>query len=125
MAEPELAEHIDCLLRHRFANAALADRVERVAREPLRKLAPQERLIGLLRKLEKHRLSLQPVCRTVAAALGYYDPNDEESRRLQELVRHEGAGSVLTQICHLTPDEEGYRLCLAEWIALNNSQELR
>ncbi len=123
LAERELVEHVDCLLRFRFANAALADRVQRVARQPLRKLGPEERLIGLLRKLEKHDLPLQPVCRTVAAALRYDDPGDEESQRLQTLIRREGAGGVLARICQLQPGEEGHRLCLAEWTALNNPKE--
>jgi mannitol-1-phosphate 5-dehydrogenase len=123
LAERELAEHVDCLLRYRFASVVLADRVERVARQPLRKLGPQERLVGLLRKLEKHRLPLRPVCRTIAAALRYDDPRDDESRRLQALIRREGPGGVLAEICQLKPEEEGHRLCLAEWAALNNPKE--
>ncbi|HPM83286.1 MAG TPA: hypothetical protein PLF81_21435 [Candidatus Anammoximicrobium sp.] len=123
LAERDLVEHVDCLLRFRFANAALADRVQRVARQPLRKLGPEERLIGLLRKLEKHHLPLQPICRTVAAALRYDAPGDEESQRLQTLIRREGAGGVLATICQLQPGEEGHRLCLAEWTALNNPKE--
>ncbi len=119
----DLTEHLECLLRYRFANEHLADRVDRVARQPLRKLGPQERLIGLLRRLEAHRLPLQPVCRTVAAALCYDDPRDADSRQLQALVRREGAGGVLTKVCQLTPGEEGYRLCLAEWTALWRTRE--
>ena len=54
-----LNEHVQCLVAHRYANAALADRVERVARSPLRKLGPDERLTGLLRRLEAHQLPIE------------------------------------------------------------------
>jgi len=111
LAAAELREHVDCLVRYRFANVALADRVERVARQPLRKLGPQERLVGLLRKLEKHRLPIAPVCRTIGAALHYFHEADSESARLREW----GAERVLVEVCGLPPGEEAYRLCRAAW----------
>lgn len=111
LAVAELREHVDCLVRYRFANVALADRVERVARQPLRKLGPQERLVGLLRKLQKHQLPIAPVCRTIAAALRYFNPTDAESVKMREL----GPERVLVEVCGLSPDEEAHRLCRAAW----------
>ncbi|NLX55219.1 MAG: hypothetical protein GXY58_08905 [Planctomycetaceae bacterium] len=118
-----LDEHVDRLVRFRFANVRLADRVDRVARQPLRKLGPQERLVGLLRQLTPLGLPLQPVCRTIAAALCYDDPCDEESQQLQALVRRGGPGHVLATVCQLEPAEDGHRRCLAEWLALHNPEE--
>lgn len=43
-----LVDHVDDLL-HRFENRALADTIERVARDPQRKMEPGDRLIGALR----------------------------------------------------------------------------
>lgn len=123
IAADALREHVDCLVRYRFANTALADRVERVARQPLRKLGPQERLVGLLRLAAKHALPVKPVCRAIAAALHYDDPRDAESRQLQARVRADGPGRVLQEVCGLQPDEENHRLCLAEWAAMNKPQE--
>lgn len=123
IAANALREHVECLVRYRFANTALADRVERVARQPLRKLGPQERLVGLLRRAEKHRLPVTPVCRAIAAALHYDDPRDAESRQLQAWVRADGPSRVLQEICGLHPEEEHHRLCLAEWTAMNKSKE--
>ena len=89
--------------------------MERVARQPLRKLGPNERLIGLLRKLERHGLPIRPVCRTIAAALRYAQPGDPESEKLQEMIRMGGAESVLQTVCELDPDEEAFRTCMQEW----------
>jgi mannitol-1-phosphate 5-dehydrogenase len=108
----ELREHARILLEYRFANRELADTVRRVARDPLRKLGPQERLVGLLRRLQKHGLPIAPVCRTIAAALCYDDPNDEACARMRAMLEAGGPGSVLSDICGIQPDEEAYAFCL-------------
>ena len=115
----ELTGHSDNLVRHRFANQALADPVERVARQPLRKLGPDERMVGLLRKLERHGLPIRPVCRTIAAALCYADPGDDESRRLQEMIRSTGPEQVLQNQCGMKPGEAALRICLEEWATIS------
>lgn len=43
--QPRLVEHVDDLL-HRFDNRALGDTVERVIRDPQRKMAPHDRVLG-------------------------------------------------------------------------------
>lgn len=43
-----LARHIDDLIA-RFGNRALGDTVERVGRDPIRKLAPEDRILGAYR----------------------------------------------------------------------------
>lgn len=101
-----LDEHLDHLIYHRFSNRYLADKVERVARQPLRKLGPNERLIGLLRKLERHGLPIQSVCRTIAAALCYAQSDDPES--------------VLQTVCGLDPDEEAFGICIEEYFRIKN-----
>jgi hypothetical protein len=48
-----------------------------------------------------------------------YDvPADEDSRTLQEMLRVDGPGRVLIDICGMEPDEQCYRLCLDEWAAI-------
>jgi mannitol-1-phosphate 5-dehydrogenase len=116
-----MASHVDDLLRHRFANRALADTVRRVARQPLRKLGPEERLVGLLRRLGRHGLAIAPVCRTIAAAMAYRDPDDAEAVRMAALLARGGAARVLREVCGLHPEEEAHRACMAEWMELRAS----
>lgn len=57
-----LVEHVDDLI-HRFGNRALGDIVERVGRDPIRKTAPGDRLLGayvaaLRQQVPTHHLSL-------------------------------------------------------------------
>jgi mannitol-1-phosphate 5-dehydrogenase len=118
MEGSDLAEHVRVLIGHRFANRELADTVRRVARSPLRKLGPEERLTGLLRKLAAHGLATEPVCRTIAAAMHYDDPDDAECERMKEMIRRGGPGRVLAEVCGLDPAGPLHRECLNQWRAI-------
>lgn len=62
----DLNAHINDLL-HRFKNPYLSDTVSRVARDPIRKLQPSDRLVGAARSCET--LSITPVYLSFAIAL--------------------------------------------------------
>jgi len=66
-----LQDHVRDLLR-RFANKGLADTIERVCKDPLRKLAPQDRLVGALNLCRKHNLSSTWIAVGTAAALRFH-----------------------------------------------------
>lgn len=64
----ELLPHIDDLLL-RFRNRALADTCARVGGDPVRKLGPNDRLIGAARLCEKHSIIPHHITAGVAAAV--------------------------------------------------------
>ena len=109
----EMRAHLDELMHCRFANRGLADTVQRVAREPLRKLARGERLVGLVELLARHRLPTRSAACIIAAALRYQSDADAESLRLQEMVARDGAAAVLRNICGFEINDEVYRECLS------------
>ncbi|MDD3745857.1 MAG: mannitol dehydrogenase [Anaerostipes sp.] len=65
----ELKAHIDDLLR-RFQNKYLGDTIERVGREPLRKLQPKDRLVGAARNCETQ--GILPLHLSLAIACGLF-----------------------------------------------------
>ncbi len=105
MDAAEMHYHLDCLVHWRFANRELADSVRRVGRDPLRKLGPEERLIGLVRLLQSCGLPTTPVARVIGAALHYCDPDNQESVRLREMILSDGPNMVLTSVCGLSEAE--------------------
>ncbi|MDN0198593.1 hypothetical protein [Streptomyces sp. S.PNR 29] len=96
----------------RYGNAELADPVTRVAREPLRKLSPGDRLLGpvaLLRQAAQ-RVPAHFALGTAAALLyGYGDEAvpaaDASARRLRRLLTERGVFAVLTGVCGLAADD--------------------
>lgn len=75
----ELKAHIDDLLL-RFQNSDLHDTVERVGREPLRKLKPDDRLVGVLRGCE--HAGILPVYLSFAVACALYNVTKDSASEL-------------------------------------------
>jgi len=99
-----LREHVNDLLR-RFANRALADPVLRLARDPLRKLAPNDRLVGAARTAEVAGILPLNLAWGIAGALAFDAPQDRVAQELQQLIAEQGVESVLCQICKIDPKE--------------------
>jgi mannitol-1-phosphate 5-dehydrogenase len=109
----EAARHTAELVAIRFANQALADPIRRVARDPVRKLGPEDRLVGLLRRLERHNLPTDGVCRAIAAALHYHDDEDAQSGELSALVNAGGPALALERICKIVPGDPGFETIIS------------
>ncbi|MCE5198511.1 MAG: hypothetical protein ABFD54_03355 [Armatimonadota bacterium] len=112
MDQSEMDKHIETLLNYRYVNRGLGDTVQRVARSPIRKLGPGERLVGLVRLLQQCDLPTLPVSRVIGAAMRYNDPSDGECVSLAGIIRDKGPDEVLRSICGLASGDICYRECL-------------
>lgn len=85
----------------RFANPSLPDTVERVGRQPLRKLGRNERLVGPAAEIAERGTRPVALLEAIAAALRFDVPGDEQSVELRRLLRDETAESFVTTVCGL------------------------
>ena len=85
----------------RFRNPELVDTVQRVGRQPLRKLSRHERFIGPASMAAERGLSTAALVGAVAAALAFDDPADEQSVQMQELERTEDAAAFTATVTGL------------------------
>lgn len=85
----------------RIQDPHMDDPIARVAREPLRKLRPDDRLVGAYRLLVEQGEDPTPFRKAILAALAYNDPNDAESQQLQQMIRERGAEWALREWCGL------------------------
>jgi mannitol-1-phosphate 5-dehydrogenase len=108
-----LEAHRDDLVR-RYHNRALGDQVSRVARDPVRKLGPRDRLIGAGRLCLEQQLHPDHIAFAVAAAMRYDLPGDPAAQFLQNLFRRNGAEGVFREICQMTSDEPLARLVIEQ-----------
>jgi mannitol-1-phosphate 5-dehydrogenase len=99
--------YVDKILQ-RFANPHLPDTVDRVGRQPLRKLSRSERLIGPAAELAERGIRPQHLLATVDAALSFDVPDDPESVELQQLLRTLTAEEAAERICGLTTGDPLY-----------------
>jgi mannitol-1-phosphate 5-dehydrogenase len=106
--EPDVQQAYLEKILDRFANPHLPDTVDRVGRQPLRKLSRNERLIGPAAELAERGIRPDFLLATVDAALRFDVPADPESQRLKELLATLSADEATTEITALTSDHPLY-----------------
>ncbi|MGM1016824.1 MAG: mannitol-1-phosphate 5-dehydrogenase [Actinomycetota bacterium] len=106
--DPEdLAAYRSTILE-RFRNPLLPDTVQRVGRQPLRKLSRTERFIGPAAIAAERGLSTTALVSAIRAALDFSDAADEQSVELQQLLHAEDADAATTTVTGLSPDHPLY-----------------
>lgn len=88
-----LKPHIDDLI-YRFGNRELGDTTERVGRDPIRKLKPEDRLVGAARNAEQQ--GFKPVYLSLAIASALNQLSREKNVKPENLLR---------EICEIDPEE--------------------
>ncbi len=97
--------HIDDLL-DRFSNVALGDQVSRVGRDPVRKLGPDDRMIGGAKLCLEYGIRPTNVCVGTAAALRFDNPDDPAALEIQTMIRDGGLDKVFRDVCEIDPASE-------------------
>lgn len=96
----DLLEHADDLI-YRFGNRLLGDTVERVGKDPVRKLSENDRLIGAAKLCLKQ--GIRPVFISVGITAGFmFAPeSDEFAAKVQQVVKGKGIESALKEFCNI------------------------
>jgi mannitol-1-phosphate 5-dehydrogenase len=97
------AEYIEKVMK-RIADPNLADTILRVGRQPLRKLAVTDRLVGPVNLARKYGLPVDNLVQGIAAAFLFDTQEDEQSVELQDKIKSLGIAKAVTEI---TGFEEG------------------
>lgn len=103
-APDEMAEHVSDL-KQRFRNRDLGDTCRRLARDPIRKLAPDDRLVGAARLCEQMGVTSSRLPFVIALALNHSDPDDPVTVRLREQIQQDGIESTMQSVCGIAPEE--------------------
>lgn len=85
----------------RFANPYLVDEIDRVGRQPLRKLGADDRLIKPLLGALEYGLEHDALLEGIAAALCYRNDTDPQAVELQQMIQNEGVVSTLVRVTGL------------------------
>ena len=112
----DLENHIDNLLK-RFMNKALGDTIYRVGRDLLRKLGPEDRLVGVIKKGLKHNMNVDKIL--YALVCGFYFRATDESgamfdRDIEFVKKYfkNGIEYVLVNVCGF--DKSKYKDIIAK-----------
>ena len=114
----DLSAYIDRIFA-RFQNPYLQDETARVGREPIRKLAPTDRLIKPLVTAASYGLPVDHLLFGAAAALRFRCPEDAQSEELRQKVESEGAAAALAAYTGLKPEDALFGRILDVYRALS------
>lgn len=119
----DLLEHADDLI-YRFGNRLLGDTVERVGKDPVRKLSENDRLIGAAKLCLKQ--GIRPVFISVGITAGFmFAPeSDEFAARVQRVVRETGIESALKEFCNIDSSSPIYGIVMEFYQMLRNGNSL-
>lgn len=89
----------------RFQNKYISDAISRVARTPMRKLGNQERFVRPILELSKYNVVPYHLFETIGMIFNYYDPEDEQSRQLKELMSTEDLEKSIIEVTGIKNDQ--------------------
>lgn len=104
--EQEMEDYITFAL-NRFCTPGIKDTITRISRAPIRKLAPNDRLVGPTVQCEEKGLKNTLLLRGIAAAFLFDVKEDEQSAELMQYVADNGIEDAVT---HFTGIEAGTRM---------------
>jgi len=101
----DIDEYLETLLK-RFASENLGDTVYRVGRDPIRKLGPEDRLVGPASECDRNGLYYDNLAIGIAGALLFDYPEDKMALELQSKIKRDGLDNVLEEICKISPQSD-------------------
>lgn len=102
--DPEDLADYRATILERFRNPSLVDTVQRVGRQPLRKISRNERFIGPAAMAAERGLSASALVAAVTAALEFEEPDDPQAVELQERLHTEDARELTETTTGLAPE---------------------
>lgn len=116
-----LQQHVQELLL-RFDNRQLGDRIFRLGRDPVRKLAREDRLTGAAKLAMQQGLPAKNLAWGMALALHFDPPQDEMAQKMQQGIKEQGVESVLEQIAGLQKDEALFGMVIEAYRELEKNR---
>lgn len=90
----------------------IVDYIERNARDPMRKLGPDDRLVGSARLCMDYGVIPESLAIAIACAIHYEQPTDEFAVQLKTLREEKGIPYIIENVCKLDPDSNLAKLIL-------------
>lgn len=102
-------------MMERFENPHFKDSITRVARSPLRKLSPTDRLIQPAMLASEHGLEVTNLVAAIASALFFDYRKDDEALQMQEAIRKFGLSEVISTILKIPGDHPIHSQIIEEY----------
>ncbi len=92
--------------KRKLQDYTIVDFIERNARDPLRKLGKDDRLVGSARLVLQYGIVPENLATAIAAAIYYESEGDPSAEELVRMRKEEGIDAILTKVCEIEADGE-------------------
>ncbi len=116
--EFEIKGYAENLLK-RLSMDMLPDSIDRVVREPIRKLNINDRFLGPLMLCEKYNIQRDGICMGIAGLLAA-EIKDDEGSRLTAIIREKGPINAIKEVSGYVPDYESSKLISEQYTYLKS-----
>lgn len=106
--DPHQQEEFSKKARLKYTDWTIVDQITRHAKDPIRKLGPEDRLVGPARMALKHGIYPKTIIDTIAKALFFDYPEDDSAMKLKQMRITKGIPYVLKEVCKLDDKEPLY-----------------
>lgn len=110
-----LESYIESMMVRRFTTPGVIDPIQRVAREPIRKISPNDRIMGPAYECEKYGLDNRYLLKGVACALHYKDVEDSQSMEIQDYIKQNGIEEAIIKYTGVEKNSRMYQVILDEY----------
>jgi len=107
----------------RFQNPYISDDVIRVGRSPLRKLSPEDRLVGPASQALQYGIEPLHLATGIAAALHFDYEDDQEAQELQSGLKGEGVEKTITKVTGLPASSPLFAMILQQMEVLEKKKK--
>ena len=111
----KLVEYMDTMIIGRFTKPGMSDPISRVAREPIRKISANDRIMGPAIRCEELGLDNTCLLRGCACALKYVNDDDPQAVELQKYIAENGVEAAIIRYIGLKPEDRMTKAILREY----------
>lgn len=114
-----LIEYMETMMIKRFTTPGVVDPISRVSREPIRKIAPNDRIMGPANNCEEYGLDNTYLLKGVACALKFKSEGDLQAEELQNYIAENGVETAIVKYTGVEKDSRMYNVILEEYNKLS------
>ena len=114
-AHEKLVEYMNTMIIGRFTKPGMSDPISRVAREPIRKISANDRIMGPAIRCEELGLDTTYLLKGCACALKYVNEEDPQAVELQKVIAENGVEAAIAKNIGLKPEDRMTKVIIREY----------
>lgn len=111
----DLVEYMNSMIVKRFTTPGVSDPITRVAREPIRKISANDRIMGPAIQCEELGLDNSYLLKGAACALAYKNEEDAQAVELQNYIKEHGVMGAIVNYIGLAPESRMAKVIAKEY----------